>query len=136
PGMWTWIDEPYGAILTRIIEEGRENPFPDAAAAGSALEHVTIDFDRVNDSDSVAWPNIDATYEERIGTDMLQVAERLREAGDLYYVMDPDLSFHAHQTYGRDLTGAFGAATVRFEKGVNILTELKRGIGARANYTH
>ena len=136
PGLWTWINEPYGAILTRIIEEGRENPFPDAAVVGSALEDVTIDFDRTTDSDSVAWPTITEEYEERIGTDMLQVAERLREAGDLYLIMEPDLSFHTHQSYGRNLTGAFGAGTVRFEAGVNILTALERELRAREDLTH
>lgn len=136
PGMWTWVNEPYGAILTRLIEEGRESPFPDAAANGSALEHVTITFDRVNDSDGNPWPDITETFQTPIGSDMLSVAERLSAAGDLYLVMDPDLTLHAYQTYGRDLSGSFGSGTVRFEKGVNILTQLVRKIEARQMITH
>lgn len=136
PGMWTWVNEPYGAILTRLIEEGRESPFPSAAANGSALEHVTITFDRVNDSDGNPWPDITETFQTPIGSDMLSVAERLSAAGDLYLVMDPDLTLHAYQSYGRDLSGSFGSGTVRFEKGVNILTQLVRKIEARQMITH
>ena len=135
-GMWTWLDEPWGAILTRIIEEGRENPFPDAAANGSALEHVTIDFSRTVDSDSVAWPNIDEEYKEPIGTDMLSVAEKLRQAGDLYLEMEPNMQFHARQTYGRNLAGDFDIDTVRFEKAINIKTALLREIQAQSDGTH
>jgi hypothetical protein len=130
PGKWWWTDEPYGAILTRVIEEGQETDY------GAPLADVTIDFDRVNDSASAAWPNIDAEFEVEIGTDGLSVMEQLREAGDLYVIGHPDLLIQAFNSYGTDRTGAFGSGNVRFEKGVNILTELRREGHMRGQGTH
>lgn len=128
-GHWTWINEPYGAILTRVIEEGQNQP-------GTPLADVTIDFDRVDDSDSVAWPTITEKFQTPIGSGLMDVVQRLAAAGDLYLIPEPDLTIHAYQTYGRTLTGSFGSSTVRFEKGVNILTQMVRTIEAREVLTH
>lgn len=128
-GVWWWIDEPYGAMLTRAIEEGQEEP-------GNPLGDVTIDFDRDADSDSVAWPNVDLEWETPIGSDVLSVHEALRKAGDLTVVGRPDLLIQAFQTYGRDLTGAsFGAGVVRITE-ANLATELRRTMRVRRGLTH
>ena len=139
-GKWWWEDQPWGAILTRIAEEGRHAPYPDAAEAGSPLEFLSITYNRTHDSDGVAWPTITAEFERDIGTDLMSVADALRESGNLYLVMDASdvdaITLHTYQTYGRDLTGAFGAATVRFERGVNIATNLTRRIESKLAITH
>ena len=129
-GLWWWTDEPYGAILTRLIEEGRHSPYPDPAEVGSPLEFFSITFDRVNDSDGNPWPNIDSDFQLDIGTDLQTGMDRLRESGNLYVIGDAsdvdDLVINCYQTYGENLTGAFGSGTVRFEKAVNIASELVR----------
>lgn len=116
---WNWRGRAYGAILARVMEEGQHQP-------GNPLGAITIDFDREEDSDGVPWAIIAEDFTVPIGIDVLTVVNRLATAGDLYLVLTPDLVLHAYQTYGRDLTGAFAADNVRFEKGVNILTELQR----------
>lgn len=119
PGQWTWHGEPYGAILRRCIEEGQEQD-------GNPLGAITPDFDRDLDSNGVAWAVIPEDFQVPIGTDVLAMAERLAAAGDLFLILTPDMVLHAYQTFGRDLTGAFAADNVRFEKGINTQTELTR----------
>jgi hypothetical protein len=129
PFMWRWRNEPYGAMLVRGIEEGQNEP-------GEPLADVTINFDRFQDSNSQPWPEIVEDFQTPIGTDVLTLAERVATGGDLFLIGRPNLEVRAYQEYGRDLTGAFASDNVRFEKGVNILTELKRDIAAREMLTH
>lgn len=126
---WIWVNEPYGAIATRLFEEGRHNPYPGAAAADSPLEDWDITFDRVNDSAGNPWANIAEEFRVPIGANVLEVLSRLATAGDFFLVVDADLTLHAYQEYAdwaTDRTGSFGAGNVRWEKSVNILTELSR----------
>lgn len=116
---WNWRNRNYGAIFVRAIEEGQNQP-------GTPLGAISIDFDRDVDSDGVPWAVIAADFSVPIGTDVLALADRLAAAGDFYPVLTPDMVLHAYQTYGRNLTGAFASDNVRFQKGVNIQTELKR----------
>lgn len=129
PFMWRWRNEPYGAMLVRGIEEGQNEP-------GEPLADVTINFDRFQDSNSQPWPEIVEDFQTPIGTDILTLAERVATGGDLYLIGRPNLQVRAYQDYGRDLTGAFASDNVRFQKGTNILTELKREIQARDMLTH
>lgn len=122
PETWHWQDENWGSILTRGLEEGINQP-------GEPLAMLEPDFDRLLDSDGVSWVQNAVDFKTPIGTDVLTLAERMAVNGDLYLVINPNpdpMVIEAHQTFGRDLTGAFGASTVRFQKGVNILTELNR----------
>lgn len=128
-GKWWWTGQPYGAIATRIIEEGQNQ-------TGVPLADVTIDYDRDDDSDGTAWPIMSSEFEVEIGTDVLTVMDKLRASGSFVVIGNPDLSIQTHQSYGRNLTGAFGAGTVRFQKGVNILTGLVRDIGPTRRWTH
>lgn len=127
PGYWTWVGEPYGAILQRLLEEGRLEP-------GAPLGDVTDDFNRQTDSDGLAWPDINDTIQVPIGTDGLSAYHTLVQSGQLFVRIDPDLFLHAYKTRGLDLTGAsYASDVVRFVKGENILTDLSRkGHGSRA----
>jgi hypothetical protein len=121
-GNWTWEGEPYGAILTRIVEEGQDQP-------GTPLEDVTIDFTRSEDSANDPWPEVGTVFQQGIGTDILNVYGALVDTGQLYVRPRPNLLIQAYGTssYGTDRTStSFGAGKVRFVKGVNILTELSR----------
>lgn len=120
---WVWVNEPYGAILTRIVEEGQNEP-------GTPLRNITIDFDRTEDSAGNTWAVIAEEFRRPVGSNVLDVTEALAAAGDLYLYMDTDLVLHAYQSlddFTTDRTSAtFTAGKVRFEKGVNIMTALTR----------
>lgn len=123
---WVWINEPAGAILKRVIEEGQNEP-------GAPLSGWSVDFDRTIDSAGNLWTTVLGEFRVPIGTSVLTVVERLATAGDLFLVLDPDLTLHAYQSYADftvDRTGAFGVGNVRFEHGVNIVTELSRETNA------
>lgn len=142
PGIWWWENQPYGAIATRIFEEGRHNPYPGAAAADSTFEHVTIDFDRVTDSDGQTWSTIAEEYEFRIRTDAGTILADLEEAGDFTLVGTPNLLFSAYESYGTDRTGtAYGAGVVRVQGDTgtsadNVLTDLSRHAFLNRQRTH
>jgi hypothetical protein len=122
PDMWRWRNQSWGEILVRIIEEGQNNDDADFP-----LGMISISFDRDEDSAGVDWPAITGEFQTPIGSDVLTVADRLAVSGGLFLTFDAEtMTLNAYQTYGSDLTGAFGAGTVRFEKGVNLLTELSR----------
>ena len=123
--IWWWTGEKYGAIATRVIEEGINQP-------GTPLADMDITFSRTHDSDGVPWANIADEWQEAVGTDVLSVLGRLEEAGDFYIEVLPDLTVNAYQSYPvRDLT-----ASVHIQKGVNLLTTLKRTIHGRPAITH
>lgn len=127
--VWWWQQQPRGAILVRGIEEGQHQP-------GQPLQHVSIDFDRAEDSDGVSWPEINGEWQTGIGTDILELAQALKEDGGFIVQGRPNLLVQAHQTYGRDLTGAsFGAGVVRITE-ENLATELARSMHARRGWTH
>jgi hypothetical protein len=122
-GMWGWNDIPYGAIMTRAMEEGYYAP-------GNPLFYATWDFSRTEDSASVAWPNIDNEFTVPWGTSVYDLIASFIKLG-LTVTVDPDLQFHAWQTYGTDRTSAtFAAGKLRFEHGVNIGNEVTRQIRA------
>ncbi|HEY6568550.1 MAG TPA: hypothetical protein VI341_13625 [Actinomycetota bacterium] len=121
-GKWTWENEPFGAILTRVIEEGQSEP-------GVPLDGISIDFDRTDDTDSDPWASFVGIVEMDIGTDGLAAYSTLVASGDLYVRPTPELLIHAYgtQAYGVDRTSTtFGTGKVRFVKGVNILDGLDR----------
>jgi len=126
-------DKP-GQVLRRLIEE-----FQDADRPQAPIPLLTPDFDYTNDSDATAWATSAATDEftYQVGEGGYAITQRLMDTGAIYVVMDPDFTLHAYNAYGRDLTGdAFGSGVVRFVKGVNIATELRRERRPRENVTH
>lgn len=121
PGQWFWRFQPYGAIYTRAIEEGINEP-------GEPLKLIDITFDRDEDSEGDPWEEIQLDYMVDTGTNVLELGDRLSMTGGFYPMIVPrvsddllELRLDVWQTIGEDLT-----ATVRFEKAVNILTELER----------
>ncbi len=126
PGYWTWKGEPYGAILQRLLEEGRVEP-------GVPLAALTDDFNRQTDSDGLTWPDVTEELQFPIGVDGLSVYGALVESGELFVRIDPDLDLHAYKTRGTTRTSnSYAAGKVRFVKGENILTEVVRagnGVG-------
>lgn len=125
-----------GMILMRLIDEFQD---PDRPQAPIPL--VTYDFDYTDDSDGNAWTVTAATDEftYKVGDPGCDIVLALIEAaaGDLVVQMDPDFTLHAWNSYERDLTGGeFGAGVVRFVKGVNIASELRRDLALDRVVTH
>jgi hypothetical protein len=128
-GQWGWNDIPYGAIMTRAMEEGYYAP-------GNPLFYATWDFSRTEDSAAVAWPNIDNEFTVPWGTSVYDLIASFIKLG-LVVTVDADLTFHAWQTYGTNRTsGTFAANKIRFAHGVNIGNEVTRQIRASLERSH
>jgi hypothetical protein len=128
-GTWGWNDIPYGAIMTRAMEEGYYAP-------GNPLFYATWDFSRDEDSASVAWPNIDNEFTVPWGTSVYDLIASFIKLG-LVVTVDADLTFHAWQTYGTNRTsGTFAVGKIRFQHGVNIGNEVTRQIRASLERSH
>jgi hypothetical protein len=128
-GQWGWNDIPYGAIMTRAMEEGYYAP-------GNPLFYATWDFSRTQDSAAVAWPNIDNEFTVPWGTSVYDLIASFIKLG-LVVTVDADLTFHAWQTYGTNRTSAtFAANKIRFAHGVNIGNEVTRQIRASLERSH
>jgi hypothetical protein len=113
-------------VIMEIIDPGRpRDPLPD----------LTHDFTYTEDSAGATVPFIVAPFRADVGEDLLGLAGRFSQLG-LIEQMSDQLLLQAFLAYGRDLTGAFGAGNVRFEKGVNIASDLMRKLHARASVTH
>lgn len=134
-GIWRLDEEGTpGGVLWRIIQEAIAGARPR-----QPLPDLTIDFSETNDSATAAWDAADGTaeFDAKITDAVLATAIRLIPYG-LVLRMSPRLLFQAFNraAYGVDRTGAFGADTVRFEKGVNIIPELGRQGRERALHSH
>lgn len=112
-----------GEVLHSMYQEA-----VDAARPEHPIPGMTIDFDATNDSASNPWTETDAlaAVSAQLNDDYLSTIVKLVDTGVIDVVMGPDLDMHAYNAYGRDLHGAFGSGTVRFQKGVNIADELLR----------
>lgn len=101
-GLWRWLAQHRGAIAARVMEEGQNQNIGDLSAP---LHEVTFDWDRTNDSNSAPWSDTIEVIEQRIGIDADTFLSTLEEAGGFTLFADPDLTFHAYQSYpARDLT--------------------------------
>lgn len=125
-----------GQILRRLLEE-----FQDPDRPQQPLPYLTIDFDYDDDSTADPWDETDATdeFSYQVGEDGLAILLRLLETNTIRVQMDPAFLLSAYNVdnFGRDLTGAsFGAGVVRFERGVNIATELRRELVETRVATH
>lgn len=121
PGYWMWMSKDPGQILWRLLEEGQSQP-------GAPLDPVTVTFTKLIDSDGVGWPDIADKVQFPIGTDGLQVYETFASTGELWVRVTPDLTINAYTlNRGVDRTSTtFATDKVRFVKGVNVNTELRR----------
>lgn len=130
PDEWWWANEAAIAILTRGIEEGQNQ----LAGSGwlAPLDGVTIDFNRVTDSAGVPHANTIDEFRIQVGAHLLALSQQLQDAGNFTLEGEPNLLFHAWQTYpGRNLT-----ASVHLQKAVNIASELGREVKAKDAWTH
>lgn len=123
-GNWHWGSaggEAYGDIIRRIIvEAGLQTPnmIPAIDPTGGYASSVV----------STATETFAGTYEIRVGTNLLKAVMDLARTG-IDVRMNPDtfdIEIVDEGGFVRDKTGAFGAATVRFEGEVNIAADLKR----------
>lgn len=128
-GIWHWVNQPYGAIATRLIEEGQNQ-------TGLPLEHVTVDFDRDVDSNGLPWDTIDETYELGIGASIEEALANITDTGDFLLRAQPNLLFQAFQSWGINRTSAtYAAGKVRLTV-PNLLTEVERAAHGFGAWTH
>ena len=131
PGKWTWTNEPYGAILVRVLEEGTDHPV-------EFYEFLDWDFDRDDDTNGNPWDDL-ADYETAIGTSGLKLWSDFLRLG-LVAEIDADLRVHAYRElseYRTDRHSAtFSAGKVRFEAGINILSDMVKRINPSSQSTH
>ena len=118
-------------MMKRALNEADANTPP----ALTMVDHSSWDYDL--DSDGVAppfWGEI--VFGVDIGDDLLGIAGRMSQLGSIVWQMSPIFDFDAHLTYGTSKAGAFGAGTIRFEKGVNIADKVARKVRGRVHRTH
>lgn len=127
PGMAVWLQQPWGAILVRGIQEGQDMP-------GNPLAALTYTFTRTVDSAAVPWTLIDESgFSTAWGTNLYDLLQSFVRQG-LIPVMSHGLQLSAYETYGSDHSGAaYGASVVRFQVGAsatdllaNIMTDAER----------
>lgn len=123
-GVWRWNSEEAAGIIRRLIDESQEHTPP-------ALTMLTRDWSDTTDSEGQPFFDLDGEWEVKIGTDLLTAAMDLCAAGMIQLEMRPGFLLRAYDDQGSDRSGAFGAGVVRFEKGVNIATQLRRGMLGR-----
>lgn len=134
-GIWRLNEPTPGGILWRLIAEAQadgrpQQPFPD-------LTHV---FTATLDSNGDPWDTHDGTleFDARVGDDYLPTADRLIPYG-VIQTMSPEIVLGGYNaaTYGTDRSSAsFAAGKVRFEKGVNIVPELRGRSRERDVHSH
>lgn len=129
---WHFDGLTYGGILDALIDEDQASPrqaLPDLDTPG---------WGAVNDADGNPWEDFPGIFSVDMGTDYLSVLRELQKADHLYAWMTPgEFNLRAVKAYGDDHSGAaFGAGVVRFEKGVNIVGQLRRNSEKGPLYTH
>lgn len=130
PGKWHWIDEPYGAMLVRLIEEGKNAP-------GSPYAPIAYGFTRARDSDNLIWDEL-ADYETDILSNGLKLAADFMRLG---MVLDctADLLLLASRSvedFGTDRSSTTFASGKVLLNGDNIANELPKRLAALATATH
>jgi hypothetical protein len=130
-GQWTWSGEPWGAMLLRGIEEGRDHP---AGFFGA----VTEDFTRTRDSNDNLWTELE-DYETPIRTNVLALyADFVRQGLVAQCSWDIVVSAYRDiEEFRTDRTsGSFATNKARFEAGINIINEQPRRIAMSQQRTH
>lgn len=123
-----------GQLLRLLIDEFQHPDRPQ-----QPIPLLVADFDYDVDSDGNPWAADEATAEFTVpvGETGFETLQRLIDTGSIVVEMDPDFTLHAYNSHGRDLTGdAFGAGVVRYQRGVNIATELQRARADSLVATH
>lgn len=131
PDQWTWSQEPYGAMLLRCLEEGKDHP-------SGFFDALTWTFTRTRDSNNLLWDEL-SDYETPIGTNVMALYADLLKLG-LVSQVSADLVVNAYRNideYRTDRTSAvFAAGKARFAAGVNIVNDMPRRIAASQQRTH
>ena len=123
--IWWWVNEPYGGIALRMLEEAINQP-------GSPLSGFTPTFTRTQDSDGNAWDTIAEEWQTTVGSSIADGIAAMEDLGDFYLEFLPDMTINAYQSYsGRDQTG-----TVHLSTSTPILTGLRRRVDGRRGLTH
>lgn len=121
---------PIPMLKRALVEIGLNDP-----NGISPVDHSSWTYD--TDSASAAVPFLDGEAQgANVGDDGLTLLARMDQLGGVVFRMSPLFKLDAYLTYGTDRSGAFGAGTVRFEKGVNVAATMQRKVRGAVNRTH
>jgi hypothetical protein len=123
-----------GHILNKLVKEAQAAGRPQ-----DPIPELTDDFDGTNDSNGDPWADSgrEGKLRVRFLKNLYDVAMRLVRIGLLQIEMAPGLVLHAYREVGTDRTSAtFASGKVRFVEGVNIASELSRGMAGRDFASH
>jgi hypothetical protein len=125
-GVWRWptsTGATAAGILRRIIDESQLHTPPALVGITHGGSPAWSD---THDSLGNPFFEMDGEWEIPIGQKILTAALRLAQAGMFQLEMRPGFELWVYDEMGSDRTGDFGAGVVRFEKGINITTELSK----------
>jgi hypothetical protein len=120
---------PIPMMKRALVEAQLQSP-----NAISVVDHSSWTYDA--DTDAAVPPFWTGSYGVNVGDDLLTMIGQFDQLGGVVFRMSYLFELSVHLTYGTDKSGAFGAGTVRFEKGVNIADSIQRKVRGAVNYTH
>lgn len=132
PDKWTWRNEPWGAMLVRVLEEGQN-------ALGTPYAIFDFDFNRTRDSNNLQWLEFE-DYQTDILTSGLEVYADFTRFGALFECT-PSLLVRAYRDideYRTDRSSAtYAAGKVRFTAGSggNIEAAVAKKLNAKTERT-
>jgi len=131
PGSWRWVNDQYGDIWERLLDEDAARPTPTMPA-------LTRDWTGSLDSAGQPWPSFTGKFFLDIGLNYEEAANLMQDYDDLYIRMLPDFLMQAYKDdYGVDRSNSsFAAGKVRFVKGVNVKGDLQKNVYGPKKFTH
>lgn len=141
-GLWRWDTETEGNIIRRIIDEAQNRDLSGEGIVrvgtrpSDPIPLLERTFDANVDTDGTSWGDeqLEGNYTATIGSSVYDEVLRFAQMGFLQVEMEPGYIIDARRNdrADADKTGAFGAGNIRFEKAVNIATDLsRRALGRR-----
>jgi hypothetical protein len=99
------------------------------------VDHSSFDYDL--DTDGAAVPFLDGEAQGAdVGDDGLTLLARMDQLGGVVFELTPLFKLNAYLSHGTDRSGAFGANTVRLEKGVNVAVAIARKVRGSVYISH
>jgi hypothetical protein len=99
------------------------------------VDHSSFDYDL--DSNGAAVPFLDGEAQGAdVGDDGLTLLIRMDQLGGVVWELTYLFKLNAYLTHGTDRSGAFGAGTVRLEKGVNAAKAIARNVRGSVYVSH
>jgi hypothetical protein len=120
---------PIPMLKRALVEAQLQTP-----NAISVVDHSSWDYDA--DTNAAVPPTWTGSYGVNVGDDLLTIVGQFDQLGGVFFRMSHFFKLDAYLSFGTDLSGAFGAGTVRFAKGVNVAATIDRKVRGSVHVTH